>query len=146
MARGRPPADPGQGIPAAGLISRTGSSEIPARTGPSQKPAGCPRAGRTIETPGLRSPKIPMRQIANKGWWTDARGDRAYERCKRTSFVSAWLEGLLYLLQTRERHTEVLPFPCRPEGRQPASRHGVCRVSSLQRRGGISNEQSEVER
>jgi len=31
--------------------SRTGSSEIPARTGPSQKPAGSPRAGRTIETP-----------------------------------------------------------------------------------------------
>jgi len=30
--------------------SRTGSSEILARTGPSEKPAGCPRAGRTIET------------------------------------------------------------------------------------------------
>jgi len=37
--------------------SRTGSSEIPARTGPSQKPAGCPRAGRIIETPQTHSPR-----------------------------------------------------------------------------------------
>jgi len=32
-------------------ISRTGSSEIPARIGASQKPAGSPLAAQTIETP-----------------------------------------------------------------------------------------------
>jgi len=38
-----------------------------------------------------------VRQIASKGCRTGARIDRAYERCKRTSFASTRTEGLLGL-------------------------------------------------